>query len=189
MAGGDYYMPESRAESLRKQKLKQDYLDRIVPVLKKLEDEGFRKGGKTHIPTKGDVPTIGYGHTGKYAEANATMTEPFASDLLRSETGERLRVLKRQIPDLYEYDPVTQTALGASQYRGSLGQSPKARRLLNEGKGEASGEEFLNSEEYRNAVARGRAGIRPRMEQTSRALRGSHKPGSFTGSNHLMFMK
>ena len=39
MAERDYYMvPESRAESLSNYKKKQEYLDRLVPVLKKYED-------------------------------------------------------------------------------------------------------------------------------------------------------
>ena len=180
-----YSRPVSRAQSLKDQKETETYLDRLVPALKKYE--GFR--GETYTPTKGDVPTIGYGHTGKPAKPGAVMTEPFASDLLRGEAAKRLRVLRRQIPDLHKYDPVTQTALGSSQYRGSLGQSPKARALFNTGEGAAAGKEFLNNAEYRNAGTRGRAGIRPRMEHTADAMRGSHKPGSFTGNDHLMFFK
>ena len=172
--------PLSRAQILKAQKDKKEYLDRLVPKLKQYE--GFR--GKTYIPTKGDVPTIGYGHTGKHAKPGATMTEPEASALLREEAGERERDLIKMTPSLYELDPVTQTALGASQYRGSWGGSPKARRLFNEGDQDAAAKEFLNNKEYKTAVSRGRPGIRPRMEHTAGSLR-----GAFTGPGHLMFSK
>ena len=172
--------PLSRAQILKAQKDKEAYLDRLVPKLKQYE--GFR--GETYIPTKGDVPTIGYGHTGEHAKTGAVMTEPEAAALRRMEAGARERDLIKMTPSLYELDPVTQTALGASQYRGSWGGSPKARRLLSEGEGEAAAKEFLNNKEYKTAVSRGRRGIRPRMEHTAGALR-----GSFTGPGHLMFSR
>ena len=57
---GDYDIepftrPLTRAQSLKSQKDKEAYLDRLVPKLKQYE--GFR--GATYIPTKGDVRTIG----------------------------------------------------------------------------------------------------------------------------------
>ena len=47
---------------------KYDLAKAIVPRLK--EEEGFRPS--VYIPTKGDVPTIYYGHTGKHAKHGVT---------------------------------------------------------------------------------------------------------------------
>ena len=47
----------------------------------------------------------------------------------------------------------------------------KTKRLINEGKYEEAADEFLNNDEYKNAVARGRRGIRARMEKTAEAIK------------------
>ena len=52
-----------------------------------------------------------------------------------------------------------------------MGQSPRTRELINQGDFAGAADEFLDNNEYRNAVARGRPGIRPRMEEVSRVLR------------------
>jgi hypothetical protein len=58
----------------------------------------------------------------------------------------------------------------AATYRGSWGYSKKTRGLLAEDKFQEAAEEFLNSDEYRNAEELGRAGIIPRMEAVSQAI-------------------
>ena len=52
-----------------------------------------------------------------------------------------------------------------------MGQSPRTRELINQGDFAGAADEFLDNDEYRNAAARGRPGIRPRMEEVSRVLR------------------
>ena len=59
----------------------------------------------------------------------------------------------------------------SATYRGSWGYSPKARGLLSEGRYQEAATEFLNSDEYRDAVKLGRRGIRKRMESVADAIR------------------
>jgi hypothetical protein len=49
-------------------------------------------------------------------------------------------------------------------------QSPKTRRLINEGKYREAAYEFLDNDQYRTAEADGIPGIRPRMERVSEEL-------------------
>ena len=56
-------------------------------------------------------------------------------------------------------------------YRGSLVQSPRTRKLINQGKLKEAADEFLNNDEYRDAVKRKRSGIRESMENVAKALR------------------
>jgi len=59
----------------------------------------------------------------------------------------------------------------SATYRGSWGYSPKTRRLLSEGRYEEAAQEFLNSDEYRNAEQLGRRGIIRRMDAVAKAIR------------------
>ena len=63
----------------------------------------------------------------------------------------------------------------SATFRGSWGDSPKARKLLSEGRYEEAAKEFLNNDGYRNAVANGRRGIRKRMEDVAKAIRDEAK--------------
>lgn len=63
----------------------------------------------------------------------------------------------------------------SATFRGSWGDSPKTRKLLSEGRYEEAAKEFLNNDEYRNAVANGRRGIRKRMEDVAKAIRDEAK--------------
>ena len=49
--------------------------------------------------------------------------------------------------------------------------SLQEQELINQGDFAGAADEFLDNDEYRNAAARGRPGIRPRMEEVSRVLR------------------
>jgi len=133
------------------------------------EDEGFSP--ETEIPTPGDVPTIGHGHTGSYAKPGAKMTPQEAGALLKNDINLREPELKRLMPAFNDFPPELQVPLASSHYRGSLGGSPKTLAHINAGEFEKAADEFLDNNEYRNAEARGRAGIRPRMERTANALR------------------
>ena len=133
------------------------------------KDEGFSP--ETEIPTPGDVPTIGHGHTGSYAKPGAKMTPQEAGALLKNDINLREPELKRLMPAFNDFPPELQVPLASSHYRGSLGGSPKTLAHINAGEFEKAADEFLDNNEYRNAEARGRAGIRPRMERTSNALR------------------
>ena len=132
-------------------------------------EEKYR--GNTYTPTRGDVPTIGYGHTGSYAKPGAYITEPQASALLKKDIQDRESQLKSLMPAYETFPLELQIPLASSHFRGSLGGSPKTLEHINAGEFEKAADEFLDNDEYRNAEARGRAGIRPRMERTANALR------------------
>ena len=133
------------------------------------EEEGLRN--ETYIPTRGDVPTIGYGHTGEHAKPGAYISDKAAEGILKKDIQVREKPIKKLLPEFDVYPTELQVPLASSYFRGSLGGSPKTVQLINERKYSEAADEFLDNDEYRNAKARGRAGIRPRMERTSNALR------------------
>jgi GH24 family phage-related lysozyme (muramidase) len=122
------------------------------------------------IPTRGDRLTVGYGHT-QGVRQGQTMTEEEARQALNDDIDSRLPEIRRAIP---EYDNLTaevQAPLLSEWFRGSLVQSRATRRLINQGRYDQAATEFLDNDEYRNAVRRNRRGIRERMEETSNAIR------------------
>jgi len=153
----------------------QEYGTRDVPAWQNIlreelkKEEGLRNS--TYIPTPGDVPTIGYGHTGEYAKPDARISDEAAEGILKKDIQVREPELKNLMPEFEVFPPELQVPLASSHFRGSLGQSPKTLSYINQGEYEKAADEFLDNDEYRNAEARGRAGIRPRMERTSNALR------------------
>jgi len=71
---------------------------------------------------------------------------------------------KRLTPN-YDLLPASvRSAILSATYRGSWGQSPKARRLFSEGKYFEAATEYLNNSEYRTRKAKGRDGVVKRME-------------------------
>ena len=76
-----------------------------------------------------------------------------------------------QYQTLIIYSENLQLALFYEWYRGSLVQSPRTRKLINQGKLKEAADEFLNNDEYRDAVKRKRSGIREGMENVAKALR------------------
>ncbi len=133
------------------------------------ELEGFIP--KTRVPTPNDKPTIGHGHTGARAKPGATITKPQAQEQLLSDMKVRLPEIIKSTPRFLDLDPETQKAISTAYFRGDWSGSPNTRRLFNEGKFSEAADEFLKHKGYINAVARGRAGIRPRMEEVANALR------------------
>lgn len=163
-------LPEAElgsAEALETEAAKADRLDSSIK--KEIRDvEGFR--GKAYIPTPGDVPTIGYGFT-KGVKIGDTMTKEEAEKRLSEEVNTRVEAIRKQIKDFDKFPEDAQVLMLSSWYRGSLSGSPKTKRLINEGKYKEAADEFLNNDEYKNAVARGRRGIRARMEKTAEAIK------------------
>ena len=163
-------LPEAElgsAEALETEAAKAGRLD--ISIKKEIRDvEGFR--GKAYIPTPGDVPTIGYGFT-KGVKIGDTMTKEEAEKRLSEEVNTRVEAIRKQIKDFDKFPEDVQVLMLSSWYRGSLSGSPKTKRLINEGKYEEAADEFLNNDEYKNAVARGRRGIRARMEKTAEAIK------------------
>jgi len=132
------------------------------------EEEGFIPTAK--VPTRGDVLTIGYGHTDNVKKGQS-MTKEKAMSVLREDINKRLPEIKKAIPQFDNLPPMLQAPLISEWFRGSLVQSPKTRKLINQNKFEEAAIEFLNNDEYKNAVKRGRRGIRKRMQETANAIR------------------
>jgi len=147
------------------------YYDTLLPIIEGYE--GFRD--KTYIPTKGDKPTIGYGHTGIFAQPGATVNKEKARELLKQDARERTEALKSEIPSFETLPLDLAVQLGQSAYRGGITGSPKTIEHINAGQFQEASKEFLDNDEYRDAVKRGRPGIRKRMEAVSGAL---SKPGT-----------
>jgi GH24 family phage-related lysozyme (muramidase) len=104
------------------------------------------------------------------------MTKAEAEQRLTKEVNKRLVAIRNKIPDFDTFPADAQVAMLSSWYRGSLSGSSKTIKLINKGSYAAAATEFLNNEEYKNAVARGRPGIRPRMEKTADAIRSLRQP-------------
>lgn len=69
-------------------------------------------------------------------------------------------------PGFDDFSPYLKKKVLSSTYRGSWGDSPKARALVNDGHFRQASREFLNRDDYRT----GPAGVRRRVRGTSRAL-------------------
>ena len=114
--------------------------------------------------------TIGYGHYGADVKPGQTITREEADILLDKDIQKRMPKIIKAIPKFNNLSENLRKNIVSSWYRGSLSGSPKTIELINQGKFKEAAKEFLNNNEYRNAVERERAGIRPRMEATSKAL-------------------
>jgi len=145
----------------------EESIEPYVSFLK--EKEKFK--AKPYIPTKGDKPTIGYGHTENVKMTDKEITEEQADLLLRSDIRKRLPKIKNKIKDFNSFPQSLKTAMVGEWFRGSLSGSPETIKLINAGEYEKASKEFLNNEEYRKAEERKRLGIKPRMELVSNELK------------------
>ena len=147
--------------------IENENIEPFVDLLK--DEEGLLLTAK--IPTRGDVPTIGYGHTSSNVRVGQKITKEEADTRLRQDIKDRLPQIRRRIPKFDSFPEDLQVALLGEFFRGSLGGSPETIRLINQEKFKEASKEFLDHDEYRNAVERNRAGIRPRMELVSEELK------------------
>jgi len=119
-------------------------------------EEGYR-------PTVGkDIDgraIIGFGQTGDFK--NQTLDK--VANIFEKRT-ERLIPNYNMLPDF-----VRNRAFDAT-YRGTLGQSPMTVDLMNAGQYGDAADEFLDNQEYRDAVLSG-SGVAARMERTADAFR------------------
>jgi len=134
-----------------------------------IKAEGFEPVAR--IPTRGDKLTLGHGST-ENVKPGQTITEPEARIRLQMDIRDRLPRIKKEIPIFSKLPVEIQTPMFLEYFRGKLTKagSPKTVDLINQGKFKEASKEFLNSDEYRNAKARGREGIRARMENASKAI-------------------
>lgn len=116
--------------------------------------EGYSTG--VYKDHKG-IDTKGIGQTGKYMKMTAKESIAAHEDITRK--------FIKNYDSLPEY---LQTELLQATYRGDLGGSPTARRLINEGKYLEAAEEFLDNREYKTTD---KVQIKERMESVSEALK------------------
>jgi len=141
----------------------------IYLLLILLVDEGFR-GEAYQLPGETEW-TIGYGHYGSDVKEGDVITEMEAQVLLGKDVKPLLISINKMIPAFNTLPKYLRGSLFSEHYRGSIRQSPKTRKLINEGKFDEAADEFLDNDQYRNARQLGIPGIRPRMERLADDLR------------------
>ena len=104
----------------------------------------------------------------------ATLTQPQARTLLEQHDLPRYyQQAQGWFPNLGTYPQDVQNVIASSTFRGMMGDSPDTRRLINAGDWSGAADEYLEADDYRNAIAPGSrtAGVAPRMQQVSDAFR------------------
>ena len=119
-------------------------------------EEGYVHGD--YKDTKG-IQTCGVGQTGRYRHI------PFPQVF-----EVKLQQIRALVEGFDELPKKTREALILSHYRGSWLQSPKTRLLFSKGLYTEAAKEFLDSDEYREAVLHGPLGIKKRFERVARGL-------------------
>ena len=121
-----------------------------------------------------DKYSIGYGHllvdgpTGNISVDRIDKKD--AEALLEKDVQVRLKEVNRLLPDFKNFPEDAQQAIFSEYYRGSIGQSPVTRKLINQGQYAEAAKEFLNNKEYIDADKNKMGGIKKRMEAVSNAL-------------------
>jgi GH24 family phage-related lysozyme (muramidase) len=131
------------------------------------------------------LDTIGHGHlvTEKspkiFAELNINpnilkgegrMTPDEALKVLHRDVTQRIPQVQKLVPNFNNYSSELQGEIASEQFRGMLGQSPKAVEKLNKGDYEGAATEYLNAKEYRDSV-KNKTGIANRMQNLANAIR------------------
>ena len=98
------------------------------------------------------------------------LTPEQADALLKRDVELRIPKIEKLIPGFVNYSPKMQGELFSEYYRGMLGKSPKAVKMLNAGDLTGAASEFLNAREYRESI-RDKTGIAKRMENLSNAMK------------------
>ena len=88
-----------------------------------------------------------------------------AKENLTEDIKVRLEEIQDLIPNFANLPETLQIALFSEYFRGSIRQSPKTVKLINQGRYQEAAGEFLDNDEYRDAEERGRRGIRGRMKK------------------------
>lgn len=142
---------------------------KILSVYK--DSKGLDTVGHGHLVTK-ESPKI-------FAELNispdvltgkAKLTPEQADKLLKRDVSVRIPKVQKLIPNLGTYSPELQGELVSEYFRGMLPQSPKAVSLINQGKYEEAGDEYLKSKEYNESVKQ-KTGIHKRYDALKNELK------------------
>jgi len=164
------------------------YKDELIKFLTSQDIEGYdrvARHGEGEFYTDKDgkkqpIFTIGHGTT-KYPdgtrvkEGDALPKGEEGKKIARSYLSKFIDKDVKQVTDrIKNFDKLPlrlKVALGGEAYRGSLGQSGETIKLINQGKYKEAAEEFLNNDEFRNAVELNRRGIIPRFKAVSDNLK------------------
>jgi len=140
--------------------------NKFFKYVKDKEGAFFKSATKA---TEGEAKlTIGYGRYG--AAEGQTVNKEEAEQMLLEDIESRIPEVINAIPKFDSFSDELQQALFYEWFRGSLVQSPKTRKLINEGKLSEAAKEFLNNDEYRNAKKNKRSGIIKHMNLVSELL-------------------
>ena len=159
-----------------------EYKNRLTKFL--IEKEGFdrvARHGKGEFYEDGTpIYTIGHG-TIRYPDGSRVKegdTLPsgekgknIARGYLKNFINKDVKQVTNKINNFDKLPIRLKVALGGEAYRGSLAQSPKTIELINQGKYKEASEEFLNNDEFKNAVKLNRRGIIPRFKAVSDNLK------------------
>ena len=143
--------------------------DKFIKKIMQDEGEPFLEATKVFDDEKNF--TIGYGRNNASIKKGDKITVEQAQKNLAEDVKIRLEEIQDLIPNFSNLSDQLQLALFSEYYRGSVRQSPKTVKLINEGKFSEAAAEFLDNDEYRNAVGRNRRGIRKRMKKVFNLLR------------------
>ena len=159
-----------------------EYKNRLTKFL--IEKEGFdrvaRHGEGEFYEDGKPIYTIGHG-TIRYPDGSRVKegdTLPsgekgknIARGYLKNFINKDVKQVTNKINNFDKLPIRLKVALGGEAYRGSLAQSPKTIELINQGKYKEASEEFLDNDEFRDAVELNRRGIIPRFKAVSDNLK------------------
>ena len=165
----------------------------ICKVIKEYESAGNEQKILSVYKDSKGLPTIGHGHLitpnspkifGEvFSEQEKTepgfvsgvlsgkksLTPEQADALFKRDVSTRLPEIKKMVPKFETYSPNLQAQIASEHYRGMLGKSPKAVKLLNAGDFAGASKEFLNAKDYKDAVVQ-KSGIQKRMKNLADAM-------------------
>lgn len=105
-------------------------------------------------------------YSGKQELTKEQIERLFAEDISKY-----VDTAKKLFPKFDSYPLKLRQALVDGCYRGDLLDSPKTRRLINEGKFQEAGDEYTNRRDYREAPSKGMNGIVTRMNKNREAIK------------------
>ena len=155
-------------ENLKKANIKKHFNNKLVALIKKQEGNPQLIARKLFKDEK--YPTSGYGRNNESIKEGDVITQKQADVMLQEDIDIRLIEINKTIPKFNEFPEELQLALFGEYYRGSIGQSPKTLKLINQGEYSKAATEYLDNDEYRNAIPRNRRGILKNMKKISDLL-------------------
>ena len=157
----------------------------ICKVIRQYESAGNETKILSPYQDSKGLMTIGHGHlitpqsSKIFTDLNISpdilsgkgkLTPEQADQLLMRDVSTRIPQVQKMVPNFNSYSSELQGQLASEQFRGMLGKSPKAVKMLNSGDFEGAANEYLNADEYRTSIKQ-KTGIAPRMKALSDAIR------------------